>query len=258
MGGGLEKWTFFGRVLPERIPLSWGTPLAGRARQTELGFDYEFRTVIHASQVIVDLTATRGTPDVDTLRNTARECALQITDLVGYTSGNHFDVEIVSAVCRRNDEWAVFGSQIPALVARINPLRINNIDGILLQAVASNVSAQMVLRDFQRSMREPVDTGFYCYRAIEAMMQSMRPSADTKDPEAWDYFLSALSLERSAKDKVSSHAAFARHGRPSSMTSDDRQSVFKLTDEIIRRYLEYLCRNRTPLQAQEFPILKWP
>lgn len=254
----MSKWTFFGKVQPERLPVTWNTPLSGRARQSDLNIEFDFRTVIHASQVIVDITVTKGTPDVDTLRNTARGCALSITDLVGYTSGSHFEVEIVSAVCHDNNEWRVFGSEIPALVARTNSLRTNNIDGTLLQAVERNVGAQMALRDFQRAMRDAVDTGFYCYRAIEAMMQSMRPPGDTNDNKAWDHFLSVLSLDRSAKDEVKSHATFARHGRPSSMTDADRASVFELTDEIIRRYLEYLRRDTGPLSDTEFPILKWP
>jgi hypothetical protein len=252
----LSKWTFFGKVQPERIPVTWNTPLCGHARQSDLDIEFDFRTVIHASQIIVDITVTKGTPDLDTLRHTARGCALPITDLVGYTSATHFEAEITSAVCHDNDEWRVFGNEIPALVARNNSHRGNTIDGTLVQTVGRNVAAQMVLRDFQRSMRDAIETGFYCYRAVESMMQSMRNTSD--DNKAWEQFRSALSLDKSALFKIKSHADLPRHGNPSSMTDADRASVFELTDEIIRRYLEYLRRVAGPLSVTEFPILKWP
>jgi hypothetical protein len=34
--------------------------------------------------------------------------------------------------------------------------------------------------------------------------------------------------------------------------------VSRITDEIIRRYLEYLKRGKTTLPSSEFPLLKHP
>jgi hypothetical protein len=215
----------------------------------------DFSTAIHAGQVIVTLDVTSGSPDIDSLRNIALDCAHQLTDLVGYASSCFFDVEIVSAVSRNTDHWRVFGVQIPALIERGNSHRQTAIDGDLAHAVLTNTAAQMALRDFQLAMRDAIGTGFYCYRAIEAMMQSMKVAGITSDKHAWEQFNRSLLLDRSASAKIKSHADFPRHGKPSSMTDQDRVEVFKLTDEIIHRFLEFIRRGTGPLSADEFSVL---
>jgi hypothetical protein len=82
-------------------------------------------------------------------------------------------------------------------------------------------------------MRDPALTGFFCYRAIEAMMQSMKPAPDDNDQVGWRALRQRLCLDRSALSEVQSHARFPRHGRPSGMTDAERAKVFALTDEVI-------------------------
>src|SRR5579859_2398642 len=251
----MTQWTFFGKVMPERFAVSWGTPIEGHLRQEAFGVEADFTTYIHAAQVIVTLMLTKGETNIDSLRNIALDCAHQLTDIVGYVSGCCFDVEIISAHCAGTGMKHVFGVQIPALLEQKNPHRRSEIDGDLFITVTGNVAAQMVLRDFQLAMRDPIGTGFYCYRAVEAMMQSMKDDAIKTDKQAWEQLNSVLQLERSASEKIKSHADFPRHGKPSSMTDQDRAEVFKLTDEIVYRYLEYLRRDVGPLPIKDFPVL---
>jgi hypothetical protein len=249
----MASWTFFGRVRPERFPVTWGTPVSGHLSQADLGLEADFSTAIHVGQVIVTLTVTSGSADILSLRNLALDCAHELTDLVGYVSGCYFDVEIVSAVCRETSEWHVFGVQIPALVQRKNLHRGPAIDGDLARVVLENIPAQMVLRDFQHAMRDAIGTGFFCYRAIEAMMQFMKKEKITSDKQAWMELNNSLSLDRSVSAKIKSHADFPRHGKPSSMSDRDRGEVLQLTDEIIHRFLEYIRRGSGPLPRTNFP-----
>ena len=89
-------------------------------------------------------------------------------------------------------------------------------------------------------------------------MQSMKNEATKTDKQAWEQLNSALRLDRSASEKIKKHADFPRHGKPSSMSDQDRAEVFKLTDEIIYRYLEYLRRGLGQLPSGEFPLLDAP
>jgi hypothetical protein len=251
----MASWTFFGRVRPERFPVTWGTPVSGHLSQADLGLEADFSTAIHAGQVIVTLTVTSGSADILSLRNIALDCAHELTDLVGYVSGCYFDVEIVSAASRESDEWHVFGVQIPALVQRNNSHRQPTIDGELARAVLENIPAQMVLRDFQHAMRDSIATGFFCYPAIEAMMQSMKNEQIKRDKQAWLELNSSLALDRSVSEKIKSHADFPRHGKPSSMTDRERAEVFLLADEIIHRFLEYVRRGSGPLPRSDFRSL---
>jgi hypothetical protein len=253
---GLASWTFFGEVRPERVPVTWPTPLKGHLKQPDFDVEADFSVMIHASQVIVNLTVTKGEPSVDSLRNIALDCAHTITDLVGYTHGGYFDVEIISAVSRDTDEWRVFGIEIPSLANRKNLHRGPEIESDLFIAATTNVAAGLVLRDLQLAMRDVIGTGFYCYRASEAMMQSMKTAQVKTDKQAWEQLNHVLSLDRSASEWIKQHADFPRHGKPSSITEADRLKILDLTDEIVHRYLEYLRRDLGPLPVKEFPALR--
>jgi hypothetical protein len=256
----VTSWTFFGRVLPERIPLTWDTPLEGFARST-VGVAFDFRVVIHASQSIVDLTVKEGAADVPSLRNIAADCIRQITDLVGYQQGCWFDVEVVSAICRDTGDWTVFGTEIPVLAARRHAGGAGVIDHGLLKVAGQSPAVQIVLADFREAMRVPVGTGLFCYRAIEAMMQSMKTEEmkhlpnKTQDDLAWDLLRERLRIDRSAIDEVKKHADLPRHGKTSSISDAERAKVFELTDEIIKRFLVYLVSVKAALTDQDFPIL---
>jgi hypothetical protein len=251
----MPTWTFYGRVLPERVPITWYVPVCASAKGP-FGIAFDYRLSIIDSQVIVDITVTAGTPDTATTRNLAENCIRAVTDLVGYKRGIHFDVDIVSGVCRETGQWEVFGIGIPVLVARRRPEDLGPIDGNLVAAVHCDISAQMALADFREAMRVPVGTGFFCYRAIEALMQSMRANAEEDlGSISWPRFRKTLCVERGAIDLVKQYADKLRHGRPFEISDADRAKVLSITDEIIRRYLEHLVRGRVQLPEGEFPDL---
>jgi len=92
-------------------------------------------------------------------------------------------------------------------------------------------------------MRIPVETGFYCYRAIEAMMQSMKSDPNDDDSRAWQKLREALKIDRNVIDSVKQHADVPRHGRPSAITDAERAQVFQATDMIVDRYLQHLVQK---------------
>jgi hypothetical protein len=198
---------------------------------------------------------TDGAADLPTLRNSAIDSLRVITDLVGYERGYYFDVEIISAVCKETNDWAVFGIEIPVLASRREKQETGTIEAPLIRAVAGSAAAQIVLADFREAMRVAIGTGFFCYRAVEAMMQSMKVAPDEKDRAAWDRLHKTLCIDRSAIDEIKQHADLPRHGKPSTITDAERAKVFERTDEIIRRFLEYLVRGKRALPPEEFPLL---
>ncbi|MGY8664066.1 hypothetical protein Q3C01_17095 [Bradyrhizobium sp. UFLA05-109] len=136
----------------------------------------------------------------------------------------------------------MFGIDIPAL-SRDREATPPAIDTSILLAVGANPEAQLVLADFTNAMRFPVGTGFYCYRAIEAMMQFVKDTDDENDKVAWPKLRERLRVSREAIDAVKAHADLPRHGKPSAMTDSERVLVFKIADEMTRRFLVYLQRN---------------
>jgi hypothetical protein len=256
----MAKWTFFGRVYPERIPLTF-PPLSGRGKLEDLGIDFLFRVFLHNSQAVVDLEITRGEPGIDDLKNLAADRVRSLTDIVGYSAGYYFDVEITSARSLDTDACFVFGIEIPVLAQR-RSVRTDqwfqaSLPAELLQAIGASTHAQMILGDFRDAMRTPTGTGFFCYRAIEAMMQCIRQEGEQEKP-AWQRLRTALNVDRSAFDTVKAHADTARHGRPTSITDAERALVLSTTDEVIKRFLAYLLASKQQLLESEFPIFAVP
>jgi len=254
----MPKYTFYGKVNPERVPITFPQPLSGTAESTFLKKTHKFRVALHASQCIVDLDIDDSeTIDIFSLRNIAADAVSTLADLVGYQNAICFDVEMVSAIRRDNEEWTVFGIDIPALAARRrgNP---SEIPADLLIAVTQNAPAVMVLADFRKAIRDPVGTGFYCYRCLEAMMQSMKVSGEEKDATAWERFREHLRVDRSAIDAIKAHADMPRHGRPSQISDAQRALVFTLTDDMISRFLKYLIAGKKSLTDLDVEVLKSP
>jgi hypothetical protein len=251
-GNDVRTWTFFARILPERVPLTLHQTLQGTVVGAIIG-EYTFRVLLHASQAIVEMMLKRDDVDLLSLRNAVVQHIRTVTDLLGYLQGCCFDVEVISAVCKETNDMEVFGIDIPVLAQKRKDRELGKLEKSLLNAVGGNVTAQMVLADFREAMRMPINTGFYCYRAIEAMMQSMKSAPSDLDSPAWQLLRDRLRVNRSAIDQVKQHADFPRHGKVSEISDAERAKVFNITDEIIERYLQYVERECKPLRQEEFP-----
>jgi hypothetical protein len=241
-GGGLvTRCTFFGRILPERNPLRVEPALGFTAQSEEIGFRYRATIQIADGQFVVPVVVEDGPDDVHTLRNLVKGDVGKVADYIGYLSGFSFDVDIISPSCD-DGRAVVFGTGIPVL-QETRQGKHRTVESDRLNSVIADIPSQMVLADFREAIRNAIGTGFFCYRAIEAMMQSVKTTASDKDSCAWDSLRAALRLDRSAIDAIKAHGDFPRHGRISSISDADRIKVFRLTDEIIRRYLEYVHRG---------------
>ena len=251
----MAKWTFFGRILPERFPFSLGGPISGASTAEKHQVSYTWTIRIFAGQIVASVDVTNGAPDVLTLRNFIQDEIRVIADTVGYLTGFSFDVEIISASCLETDEWQIFGIGIPVVTDRRDQTKARMMNSGLLEDVMRHPSAQIVLADFREAMRSAVGTGFFCYRAVEAMMQSMKKSEAEKEKEVWPRLRDALCVDLSAIEYLKAHADFPRHGKPNAITGEERAHVFQITDVIIERYLKYLQGGRKPLLEAEFPTI---
>lgn len=251
-----KSMIFVARILPERIPVKIGEPISGSSTVEGLDFAYDFSLTIADSQVIADVSITRGEMDIFTLRNLIKDNIRVVTDLVGYTCGISFDVDVISVVDKNDDSKLFFGIGIPVLMERRQDHQKRALEADVLQIVASDVYAQIVLADFREAMKNPAGTGFFCFRAVEAMMQSMKIEEREKEERVWERLRENLRLDLSALKYLKGHADFPRHGKPTQITDAERAHVFEITDEIVRRYLENLRRGRVPLAEDEFPLLR--
>jgi hypothetical protein len=205
-------------------------------------------------QMAANVVIIEGDPDVHSVRNLLDASVRSIVDLIGYQHGVRYDLDIVSA-SSMDAAPVIFGINIPVLAERRKSTSSGSISGKLLSAIGRETHAQMALADFRAAMGSAVGTGFHCYRAIETMMQSMKPDDAENDNAGWQRLRESLRIDRPAIEFVKGHADLPRHGRPSHISDDDRAKVFKITDEIIRRYLEYLEGGKKALAELDFSQL---
>jgi len=221
----------------------------------EFNVSFEFDIGIADAQVVATINITKGDADIYTLRNIVEANVRSFTDLVGYMDGLSFDVDLISAASSETGRTIIFGINIPVLKERRQSQAIGALSGDLMAAVAQSLPAQAALAYFREAIRIPVDTGFFCYRAIEAIMQSMKTSDEEDEKYCWPRFRETLRIDRDAIMYVKSHSDLPRHGRPSAISDADRAKVFVITDEIIRRFLELLKTKRAVLPEAEFPTV---
>jgi hypothetical protein len=251
----MTQWTFFGRVLPERIPLKVALP-EWTSELREFGLRYRITIQIADGQFVVPVIIESGQIDVHTLRNLVENDIRIATDLIGYLIGGSFDVDIISATSNAGPS-VVFGIKVPVL-EEVRRMRTTSTESDLFKSVTQEIPARLVLADFREAIRNPAGTGFFCYRAVEAMMQSMKAHPDDKDGPAWGKLRDRLQIDRSFIDEIKKYSEYPRHGKVTSIDDANRAKVFSLTDQIVRRYLEFLRRGKIPLSASEFPSLVYP
>ena len=83
----------------------------------------------------------------------------------------------------------------------------------------------------------------------------MKNKNENETTVSWPRLRETLRIDLSAIKYLKGHADFPRHGKPSSISDAERAKVFTITDEIIRRYLEYLLRGGSALPREQFPTL---
>jgi hypothetical protein len=149
----MTRWTFFGRILPERIPLSVMLP-EQRMKVAELGLRYRATIQIDKGQFVVPVIIESGHQvDVFTLRNSVEDVIRSVTDLIGYLDGISFDVDTISALSD-DGQTVIFPIEIPVLRETRQPPTAT-IESDLLKAVSEEIPARLVLADFREAIRTP-------------------------------------------------------------------------------------------------------
>lgn len=246
------NWVFTGRVLPERVPVTISIPGTGFALSDAKAV-FNMDVHLHQSQIVVKIDAPADFTDTFSLRNIVEAFAREIVDFIGYSMGVSFDVEIVSSTNSLGD-WTVYGINIPVVSANRQGM-LNAIESADLGTILNDNGARIALADFREAMKMPGQTGFFCYRAIEAMMQTLRKeSAKGDEGRAWEALRGNLNISRASIDVVKAHSDWARHGQSGSISDEERARIFKITDEILGRYLDFILRGRSALPLPQYPM----
>lgn len=236
----MDPYLFEGVVLPERAQIS-------------LQFSVQFTHITsgvkgkaHVS-VILNQVAVWIDSDVEwdifDLRNVVRNLLQNELAIVGYLKGHAYDLEIKRVLNRALGIDYIFGIDIPCIAernksidldARISAIReiTGGTEGVLLHRC---------FNDLMMAIKNPEDTGFYCYRAIESLRQHCilkykLPSE--KKSEQWKKLRELAQCDEKAIRDIKSAADPVRHGEVTAITSQDREKLFIQTWDIVDGYLK--------------------
>jgi len=103
------------------------------------------------------------------------------------------------------------------------------------------------------ALNHPIDTGFFCYRSLEALRQNFIPQGVGDDDEArlksWKDMGEALKVRLSYIKLIKDNAGVTRHGKVQNVSGSEIQEMIDTTWKIIDRYLVYIRRGKKPLDS---------
>lgn len=250
------RYIFVGKVLPERVDFSL-TPHEIEAATSDRS-NFKLKISIQESQIFVELNSETEFQDIPTLRNGIFDFVRQYTDIFGYLKGYGYDIEITSVILP-NNEHLIFGVQIPELEtdAPNRPVQ----DYHRLVELTNNpryYALRLALTDLNLSVKYPKDTGVFCYRAIESIMQFFN-EGDPADPEsrkrAWKSLSEKLRISENWIKRVKESALNPRHGTPTPLTGNERVGIMKHTWQVLDRFILLLKNNEQDLDSSTYSEL---
>jgi hypothetical protein len=175
-------------------------------------------------------------------------------DAYGYLTGRGYDVEITSAI---NNEGVqtVFGVDVPELekTASERPVEFHE---LVTELIHKSQHLGNALADLRESIRSPIDTGLFCYRAVESIRQQFVQPGESKDNKSWERLRQALAVEESFIKSIKLFADDPRHGKTPYISGPERVDCMKRAWVIVDRFCLYLQRGAKDLDAAEFKTLK--
>jgi hypothetical protein len=235
----MYSYLLYGSVLPERAQLTLQCEL--NFTHVSSGVDGNAKVSIILNQIAVTITTAQNW-DVHDLRNTVANILRNQLSMVGYLTGHAYDFEITRIISADGGIDYVFGIDMPCIatrrgtadiVAALTDLRRKNSGphGIFLhRSFADLVSA----------LKDADDTGFYCYRAIEALRNhcaSANGLLDANRSIQWSKFREIAGCDEDAILAIKTRADLLRHGGVTGLSSDDRADILTRTWDIVDAYL---------------------
>lgn len=166
-----------------------------------------------------------------------------MVDTVGYTNGCGYDIEITSCI-DSEDNITIFGVNIENDIENFSKQRPCGVPEIIQLANSEyGPYLRFSFSDLRESIKNPSQTGFFCFRAIESLRQYFVIKYSLRDHQSWEKFRNCLNIERDKIDYIKNFSDPVRHGNRIHITSKERLKVMADTWDIVDNYVEYGLQN---------------
>ncbi len=247
------RYIFIGKVLPERVDFSL-TPHELDVI-TSTGLNFKIKLAIQRSQIFVEVISDNEIDDIYTIKNIIVDFVRKYTDTYGYLKGYGYDLEITYVILPDNQQL-IFSVSIGE-IEKDSDSRPKIEYGKIIELINNpeNYSLGLSLTDLNLSIKYPKDTGVFCYRSIESIMQFFNKGdpADTESrKKAWNSLNENLRISNEWITYVREFALNPRHGSPKFPSGDERVKIMKHTWNVVDRFLIYLLNNKQPLDKSAY------
>jgi hypothetical protein len=235
----MSTYIFSGLILPERAQLSIGP--------STYAFTYPPDGTRHNAQVSIVLNQATVYVDTDKdwsvhdLKNIVVQIVRDLTNIIGYIRGYGYDVEIRQVRNRDRNIDYVFGIEIPCIAKRNEGLVLKDEFLRILSLIQGNHGRYIsrALDDFSQAMKNPGDTPFYCFRALETLKQLCGYRYKIEgDINQWKKLTEITGYSKEDIEHIKEPAFEARHGLRKPITDDDRAGIFLKTWNIINMFIK--------------------
>jgi hypothetical protein len=192
--------------------------------------------------------------DIGTFRNQIATVCKSIYDAATFLQGEAVGVEITSLIEVDTGRFWTFADSVPELAqsADKRPLPTE----AFVKLAILNVRLRSALGDLKEAITSPNDTGFYCYRAIETLMQDFKRTGETDSKKAWLRFREALRITQEWIKPLTDSSVSNRHGELKAVSGKERVFLMQLSWEITYRFASLRLRSVPSLPELEFPLLQ--
>jgi hypothetical protein len=233
---------FLGQIFPSNSQIT----ISGHDYMFEdekLAIKGRILVTIKNSQVIIQFISSTFIEDIGTLRNIAHDNARILIEAAGFYTGSILNLNITHAIWGNGSRLAVFTSDAPALKGFSESQGITIDDLFAVAYDLSDAYLQQSLSDMTRAMQSAVDTGFYCYRALESIRHYFKNTYELqKDGASWEKLRTELNFSREDIGYIKRFADAVRHGDAKnfqSVTSEERTKILQTSASVICRYVLY-------------------
>ena len=176
-----HAYALSGLVHPERADVNVSLAEARlNNRPPEMAGSLRFSVV--KSQISATYTSEVPVANAESLRVWTESAIRRIVDTLGFTNGCGYDVEITQFFDLTSGTHLVFGVQDPVISNLKVHERLNVMDVVKLHGAPASVHLQHCFADLREAIRSPLDSGFFCYRALESLVQHYLQTHQLKKP----------------------------------------------------------------------------
>ncbi|MCP3940158.1 MAG: hypothetical protein GY710_01580 [Desulfobacteraceae bacterium] len=208
---------------------------------------------------VLSLSDETGTPThelVGDIKNKVQDAMQAFLDVYGFTEGLALSVIIQRA---QHDNAQIYNF-LEGLSQLKESIRRYAIDPKVLMTLAGQHPAiRLALCDLRNALCTPVDTGFFCRRALEHLLKEFglveKPKTSSKMP--WEQLSLALRVnDASLKQLQNQFAAARRHGRLACILGSERIVVMDFSWQVVARCAVYLDQGRADLSGDNYELLE--